>query len=256
MTTSAPVDDLLERDLDRLIELDTFRTEFINWRTRGRAALKQFIDWDAAGRPSNSAVQWQTPVHPRHFAQVVKALCHRGEHAKSIKPALDILSGMTSEEILGDPQQSFLFDTHPADGSLELLEAAHVLDALASSPEEVLSPAALYLYYVVLRELYYPTPPVWIVGGARAGTGGYPSAFVTSQFVRAILSFARMLERTGQYFGALAEVPQTANTGMDEWEQAGFGAPVAVVAHFTGAALVESGHHSGHARAQPRRKQS
>ena len=216
-STSVATDELLS-DIQRLEELDGFRTTFAGWRKLGRRALKQFTE--VLGDPQHRyADRWQTPAPLRHEAQVVKALCQPGD-AEAIKAILSRLRDLHLVDILGEPKDSPLFQNHDADTtSLRFFDAAYALDALASAPERVFSPATMYFYYVVVRELYYPTPPVWIVGGARAGVGGRPTAFVTSQFVRGILSFARMLERTAQYVGALTTMQGITTTGLAEWDR-------------------------------------
>lgn len=219
MATAAAVTDDLLVEIQRIEELNDFREKFAQLRSYGREALRHYVK---ALRKSSGgeAVRWQSPPLLRHHALVIKALCRRGEDFESFKPLIEEIRKETLTTILDAPEKSPLFHDRDTDGKrLKFLDAAYALDALASAPDAVFSPATMYLYYVVVRELYYPAPPLWIVGGARAGEGGRPTAFVTSQFVRAILSFARMLERTSQYLGALAEMQQTAVIDLEAWDR-------------------------------------
>ena len=216
-TASAATDDLLV-EIQGIEELNDFRDRFEKMRLFGRQALKQYVACFVDPK-CEEAKRWQISSALRHHAQVVKALSRTRDEADAVKPLLEKIRANKIEEILGDPSDSPLFKDRNPDGSrLLYLDAAYALDALASAPEAVLAPVTMFFYYAVIRELYYPTPPLWIVGGARAGEGGRPTAFVTSQFVRAILSFARMLERSSVYFSALGDL-QIPKTGHADWDR-------------------------------------
>lgn len=216
MPITSATDDLLV-EIHKIEELNDFRDRFAKMRTFGRQALKQYVECFVDSK-RKEATRWQLSSALRHHAQVIKALSRTRDGADAVKPLLEKIRTATLHEILGDPSDSPLFHDHDTDGShLTYLDAAYALDALASAPEAVLAPVTMYFYYGVIRELYYPTPPLWIVGGARAGEGGRPTAFVTSQFVRAILSFSRMLHRSSVYFGALCDM-QMPKTGHADWD--------------------------------------
>lgn len=219
MATASGVTDDLQLEIQRIEELNDFREKFMQLRSSGREALRVCVK--TLRKPkAKEAPLWQSPLSLRHQAHIIKVLCRRGEDMDSVRPLLKELREITLDTILGKPKDSPLFRDRETKGeTLRFLDAAYALDALSTAPEAVFSPATMYAYYVVVRELYYPTSPLWNVGGARAGEGGRPTAFVTSQFVRAILSFARMLERTSQYLGALAEMQQRATSGLEDWDR-------------------------------------
>lgn len=160
MTAMSPMDSL-QSDIERLQELDDFRTHFMALRKSGREALKQFVEL----LPDDKLLaenKWQRPKQ-RHQSQVVKAMGRSEDGADVQKYVLAQIRRTTINEVVGNPQKSPLFinasdvdeETH-----LVFLDAAYALDALASAPEAVFSPATMYFYYFVVRELYYPTPPV------------------------------------------------------------------------------------------------
>lgn len=216
-TASAATDDLLV-EIHGIEDLNNFRDRFEKMRLFGRQALKQYVACFVDPN-CKEAKRWQISSALRHHAQVVKAFSRTRDGADAVKPLLEKIRATKIEDVLGNPSDSPLFRDRNPDGSrLLYLDAAYALDALASAPDAVLTPVTMFFYYAVIRELYYPTPPLWIVGGARAGEGGRPTAFVTSQFVRAILSFARMLERSSAYFSALGDL-QMPKTGHADWDR-------------------------------------
>ncbi|MBV8516088.1 MAG: AAA family ATPase [Acidobacteria bacterium] len=204
----------LEDEIQRISELDQGRAQFQQWRSLGHEALRQLVVC-LGPRTDTHCVRWNRSLDITDKALLVKALCRPGSDTSFYTQPLYELQHQQLTSILGEPEQSPLFSS----GSKQaiFLDAAFAFDALASGPEAVLGPGTMHYCYVVLRELYYPTAPNWTVGGARAGVGGKPSAFTTSQFVRSIFSFARMLERTGHYLDALAEMQQTGHTGVEAW---------------------------------------
>jgi hypothetical protein len=212
---SASTEGLLE-DIRELEQLDEARKEFLGWRDLARAALKQFAE--CIGKPdSEEAARWNMKIDLEEKALLVKALCRPGSDAAVVKPLLAKLRRQKIDAILGAGHKGTLFSEGSAQPTF--LTAAYALDALASAPNAVFSAATVLNYYAVVRELYYPAAPGWMVGGARAGAGGHPTAFTTSQFVRAVFSVARMLERTGEYVGALAVMHQTAETKAPDWNR-------------------------------------
>ena len=212
---SATTEELLD-DIRQLEQLDQCRNEFVGWRKLAQAALKQFAE--CIDDPKcDAAAKWKLKTDLEEKALVAKALCRPGGDPELVKPLLARIRRQSIEDILGPPAESPLFCEQSDQPTF--LTAAYALDALATAPNAVFSAATVLYYYVVVRELYYPSAPAWMIGGARAGAGGHPTAFVTSQFVRAISSVARMLDRTGEYISALAVMHQTAATKAEEWNR-------------------------------------
>jgi hypothetical protein len=53
-------------------------------------------------------------------------------------------------------------------------------------------------WYRIIRELFTAGKPDWIIGGARAGEGGWVTAYSTTLCVQAICDLAEVLERTAE----------------------------------------------------------
>jgi hypothetical protein len=203
-------------DIREIEQLDESRSAFMSWRTAARSALKHFVGY--LHEPAKlDAERWKTSMQVDDKAMVVKALSRPGVHEPAVNRLLEELRSQTLKDLLGTPENSPLFDDNSS--KQPFLVAAYTLDALAGAREAVLSPATALSYYAVIRELYYPTAPLWMVGGARAGAGGKPTAFTTSQCVRGILSVARMLDRTASYLGGLAEMQRAPATGLRAWDE-------------------------------------
>src|SRR5262249_30824935 len=118
----------------------------------------------------------------------VKALCDRGAGPPPVNvERLERLKGAN-------------------EGDTPVLRAAQSMQALAAAPDSAFSDALLYFYYQIIRELYTADTPDWHVGGARAGTGGGASAFVTGECVRAILGFSRTLRNTADFVGEVRSI--------------------------------------------------
>ncbi|MEA2338612.1 MAG: hypothetical protein QOE82_2619 [Thermoanaerobaculia bacterium] len=204
----------LSEDIHLLEKMDTYREKFEKWREEARTALRDFVKTRADGDPAD---RWEADSDIGDKALVVKALCRHGSDVTSFEPLLAELRAQTLDDLMGRPETGVLFVE--GQSKTQLLDAAYILDALAAAPKAVFAPATMICYYTVIREFYYAAPPLWVTGGARAGAGGRPSAFATSQFVRGVRSFARMIERTAAYLDALRDIQQAAATDVPAWDQ-------------------------------------
>ena len=85
-------------------------------------------------------------------------------------------------------------------GLLPTLTAARVMQALVATSKYAFHSVTLQCYYRIVRELYSASGPDWSIGGARAGSAGRATAFVTGECVRAISAFEDSLLRTATFF--------------------------------------------------------
>jgi len=98
------------------------------------------------------------------------------------------------------------------DPGIPVLVAARVMQALVRRAETVFSRATLICYYRIVSELYAADNPDWVIGAARAHSGGGDaSAFVTSECIRAILSFENAILRTISFFRHTSELATNYN---------------------------------------------
>lgn len=217
VTTLHAVPQTLEDDIFLLEELDRIRERCERWRSEGLAGLEHV----ARGSRSKKEPQetWgELSLDDR--ALLVKALCRPGL-PQTVGGHFDFLRKVNATDVLmpafdmpAQPTKKPLFKK----GKTHLLDCALALTALSSAPSGVFSPSTMLFYYVVVRELYEAAPPKRSVGGARAGVDGAPSALVTSEFVRGVLSFTRMLQRTGAYIESLADLHINNPVAMREWQ--------------------------------------
>ncbi|WP_322060617.1 ATP-binding protein [Paraburkholderia sp. J63] len=77
-----------------------------------------------------------------------------------------------------------------------ILAAAEAMRAFACVGTLAGSNQMMEAWYLIVRELFTATKPDWIIGGARAGDGGWVTAYSTAQCVQAICDLAEVLERT------------------------------------------------------------
>jgi hypothetical protein len=197
-------------DLEKLNES---RDSFEQWRDEGYTAIKDFLRQQST---KGKKVLWDKDLDESDNALIVKALCYPDMDRRDLlEKAVEAIRDTDVEDVLGRGGASPLFDTGEK-FDLVFFDAARVLGALSSAPKGAFSSTTMYYYYLVVRELYYATPPAWAVGGARAGPGGQQSAYATSLLVRGVLTFARMLRRTGDYIGALADLQQP-GTASEDW---------------------------------------
>ncbi len=102
----------------------------------------------------------------------------------------------------------------------DVVDAARLLQALVAAPRTPLSAPMLWLYYLVIRELYMVAGSRdRIVGGARASTEptGFTTAYATSECVRALLGYTRNLNDTA---GLLRQVEALRPSGKVDRNQA------------------------------------
>jgi adenylate kinase family enzyme len=84
--------------------------------------------------------------------------------------------------------------------TVPVLVATRAMNALVATSKYAFSKATLLCYYRIVRELYSADSPDWSTGGARAGSGGESTAFMTGECVRAISAFARTHKQTATFF--------------------------------------------------------
>jgi hypothetical protein len=203
----------LEESLRDLTMLDEIRIEAVRFRREGLSALRQV----ASTLPSPDVAVWSAPGAGGEDALALKALSGEAEGAIS-ESLVKSIGSRSGDEILGRGEASIFLGKSAT--QLPFLRAARCLSALASAPTGAfIAPSFMLFYYAVIRELYTAGPPDWGMGGARAGAGGRASAYVTSEFVRGISTFARSLDRTATYVAALAEVQETGpfDEGLEAW---------------------------------------
>jgi hypothetical protein len=196
-------DTSLELDIEFLKELDRFRVESAKWRRQGRAALSASLE-DTPTEP-HLAIPWeQTDIS--QYALLLKALSYPEFDKKMAQTLVKELGSLSCQRVLGaSPANIFLVPGKEEDEDVPLLSRARAVIALASARNGAFSPSMMYFYYAVVRELYYADSPEWCVGGARAAADGRVSAYATNLHVRAVLSFARSIERTAEFIEAVAD---------------------------------------------------
>lgn len=207
-----PAGPALEDEISDLQQLDEFREGmFRKFRDDGRKELQRFAE-RLHSKDADLKKTWDDEMDSGDRGIVLKALCSPATPTSVLDNFVMALELYAKDKTF-DPQQLY------AGGSDEraFLDTAYALNALASAPARVFSATTMHFYYLIVREIYYATPPVWVIGGARAGQGGQPSAFVTSESVRAMLSFRRMLQRTASFVRALSETQRKPQTPLDMW---------------------------------------
>ncbi|CAB3800728.1 hypothetical protein LMG28688_05218 [Paraburkholderia caffeinitolerans] len=84
--------------------------------------------------------------------------------------------------------------------------------------------ATMSAWYWVVREIFTAAEPDWCIGGARGGEGGWVTAYLTCQCVRALCDLAKVLEQTANLVEYLdrtnAYLVTLANPGIPEaWKE-------------------------------------
>jgi hypothetical protein len=181
----------LEEDIDVLTELDAWRIKAAQLRDEGRNALARSL------RGPEEKRRWaRTTAKVIETSLVLKALlAHRVRPVAYPASLVRDLENVSLESVMGsDP-----------DG-VPVLRAAKAMCALAGAPSSAFSPSMMFLYYSIIREIYVADAPEWSTGGARAGEGMSPKAYVTWQCIRGILAFQRTLEHTATLIGGIAAI--------------------------------------------------
>jgi adenylate kinase family enzyme len=138
---------------------------------------------------------WSSPGDDVEKAVLLRALASSGTKGESTRKALiEDLSAITLEdcEIAVPPDAKSSYEHVP------VFRCALVMQALVEIPGRALSQAALSCFYRVVQELYEAPAPAYAVGAARAGAEAHPSAFITGECVRAILSLYGALTETAE----------------------------------------------------------
>jgi hypothetical protein len=215
----------LEQDIEFLKELDGFRVESAKWRNQGRAALVASLQEPSSDEQpkvtwEQPKVTWEQPTISE-YGLLLKALSYPELDPELAANLVDELGSLPHNDVLGSmPENIFLVQQSE---DLPLLSRARAVSALASARNGAFSPSMMYFYYAVVRELYYADAPDWCIGGARAAPGGHVSAYATSVHVRAVLSFARCMERTADFIDGLAEIARPpAPPFLAAWERQDF----------------------------------
>lgn len=131
-------------------------------------------------------------------AEVLKALLacsvrDEKSHAKHVQELTSSLENVPIKLALGDEPDH-----------VPVLRAAKALCALAAAPDSAFSGSVMYFMYAIVREIFLPRRPDWVVGGAGAGHGLSPNGFVTWQCVRAVSDFQSALRQTAELVDEIA----------------------------------------------------
>jgi DNA polymerase III delta prime subunit len=170
----------------------------IQWQVKNDEIAKQFLErWTCSGTKAEVALLVKIQNH-YHLSE--NETINTTPAEKSLIDDLIAPSGVTIADLLPLPSpKAQEGQAEPASDYQEqvpVLVAARVLSALAMSPPTVFSKVSMLCYYRIIRELYYADYPDWTIGGARAGTGGRTSAFVTGECIRAIMNLEAAVRRT------------------------------------------------------------
>lgn len=212
----------LIQDLPFLKQLDTLRTKARDLRNQGLATISSF-DPGPRGWDSESLVHLNAdPTHndglsptTSHFSATTRLYFRRAKHLAWNLGILDEcddpdVSASHSESVdypswpvLVDPAGTYEKDAEcpvdlrpgHSDHTAVFTAATWLRTRLGNLPGH-LDRDTLYCYYSVIRELYTLKRGSWAVGGARAGSDGEQSAFVTSECARAIGFLSRLMQNT------------------------------------------------------------
>ena len=219
----------LIQDLSFLKELDSLRTKARSLRDQGLATISSFDPGPRGWDPESSSRSKAASVHieespptPSYFSAATRLYFRRAKHLAWNLGILDecddpAVSDTHSESadypswpVLVDPggghdnEAECPVDLRPGnpDQTATFVAATWLRTRLGNLPGH-LDRDSLYCYYSVIRELYTLKRGSWAVGGARAGSNGEHSAFVTSECARAIGFLSRLMQNTAEL---LAEV--------------------------------------------------
>ncbi|WP_433705934.1 ATP-binding protein [Paraburkholderia sacchari] len=105
-----------------------------------------------------------------------------------------------------------------------VLAAAEAMRMCIATGHLATSKATMRSWYWVVREIFTAAEPDWCIGGARGGEGGWVTAYLTCQCVRALCDLAKVLEQTANLIEYLertnAYLVTLANPGIpDAWRE-------------------------------------
>jgi len=184
--TESSGDGSLDSMIERLVEVDHHRDRAIKLRQDALDRLP--LDWEP--------IQTQNVVE---VATVASAL-HLAKRKGLVAPRAPLCEQLS--QYLCDLELAHILPERLTD-DVPLLRAARVLTALVLRPGHCFSRAALICYYRILRELYTPNPPDFVVGGIQVSEGEHSTAFLTGECVTAIGLLAKALERTAEFFARI-----------------------------------------------------
>jgi hypothetical protein len=159
----------------------------------------------AATRPG-----WEPPGDDVEKAEVLHALAR----AKADDKDGDDLAQQSRDNIIRDLESIKLKDLESSQGSsatsepldhVPIFRSALILQALAETPGQAFSDAALFCFYRIVQELNVVTAPNWASGAARADEGSQVTAFVTGECARALLALEATLRQTADAAELLGE---------------------------------------------------
>jgi len=165
----------LEAHLSSLRELDQVRTRSKALRDDGASMLNEWLASEnykkcaLTERAMAARVAWQMSRAP--------SALHR----------LDLVADDTTLDAISASACPTVF-------------ATEAMRALVCTPRLTLSKPVMLCWYWVVRELFSTAPPEWRIGGARAGNGGWATAYATYQCMSAILGLAAALDGAAAFF--------------------------------------------------------
>ena len=174
----------LEEAIPQLIELDTFRELAKKMLDETKSVVMNLARTDPDNRWTSSG------------DAIESALVARAQKKFAIQRTLQdrLLNLSLTQSTKSSGSNSSLVEP------LTTLTAARVMQALVATSKHAFSSTTLQCYYRIVRELYSASGPDWNIGGARAGSTGRATAFVTGECVRAISAFEDSLRHTATYF--------------------------------------------------------
>lgn len=193
---------LLEEEIDELNKLDELRIRSAQLRDDGKRALRNFEHSD-----------WIEAKDPIEKALICRVLSYDPEEPANTAKFIKDLEKLTPQDIYKEDSDR-----------VPVLRAARAMQALVKAPASAFSPATVFCLYQLIRELYSPDPPDWLVGAARAGNEAPSCAFVTSECARAILHLQRNLTRTATFLRGIqtikAEIGRAAKVeALQAWNE-------------------------------------
>jgi len=184
---------------------------------------KALAEWEGkAGRPG-----WDLPGDDVEKAEMLRALAShepkREESKKNQKESRqELIKDLISikladlDDSASDSSGERLLDSVP------VFRCAMILQALAETPGQAFSEAALFCFDRIVQELNEVTAPDWMEGAARASKRSQATAFVTGECARALLALETVLRHTAaaaKLFGKEAARQSLASaTGLDKVE--------------------------------------